>query len=99
VKIKSAEAYTLVLRFIAQPPMYYWRRFNMTTMQMSAFVFERFDEDENSRARLGSQRSSFLVQVPVLVQQLQQLHRRASLAPRLPHAPSFTTLLTHFCSS
>ena len=86
-----------MLRFIAQPPMHYWRRFNMTTMQMSAFVFERFDEDENSRARLGSQRSSFIIRAPVLVQ---QLHGRASLAPRLPHAQSFTftTLHTQFCN-
>ena len=66
-------------------------------MQMSALVFERFDEDENSRARLGSQRSSFIIRAPVLVQ---QLHGRASLAPRLPHAQSFTftTLHTQFCN-
>ncbi len=68
--------------------------FDRSLCKVSFCHRERFDENENSRARLGSQRSSFLVRIPVLVQQLQQLYRRASLAPRLPHGSSVNTLHT-----
>ena len=36
VNIKTAEAQTLALRFIAQPPQHHWRRFHTTKMQTSA---------------------------------------------------------------
>jgi hypothetical protein len=43
----------------------------------------RFDENENSRARLGCQSSGIVLGVHVVLQQLLQLHGRASLACRL----------------
>jgi hypothetical protein len=58
-------------------------RLVISALDRSLCPRKRFDENENSRARLGCQSSGIVLWVQVVLQQLLQLHGRASLACRL----------------